>query len=106
MNNVNIIGRLGRDPEMAYFESGKAKTSFTIAVDSPSKEKKTFWFDVQCWDKTAEVVGEHCRKGRQVGITGRLEQQTWEDKNGEKHSRVIILADRVDFLAAPKDAEE
>lgn len=95
MNSVNLIGRAGKDPEMRYFESGKAKTTFSIAV---KKDKDTAnWFDIECWDKTAEFAGEYIKKGSQIGITGRLDVQSWE-KEGTKRSKVIIIADKIDLL--------
>ena len=95
MNSVNLIGHTGKEPEMKYFESGSIKTTFSIAVRK--SEAETNWFDCECWSKTAEFAGEYIKKGSHVAITGRLDVQKWE-KDGVKHSKVIIIADRIKLL--------
>lgn len=102
MNNINLIGRLGGDPEVKYFESGTNVAKFSIAVDRPQRngEKGSDWFACECWGKTAEVVGNYCRKGKQVGVTGRVEFEYWNDKNtGEKRSKPVVKVDRLDLLS-------
>ena len=87
MNNVVLVGRAGQDPEMKYFESGKVKTTFSVAVnrwDSKVKEEVTDWFNVELWDKIAEVAGEYAKKGRLVAIEGRLQLSKWKAQNGEE----------------------
>ena len=61
VNSVVVVGRVGQDPEMKYFDSGKVKTNFSLAVnrwDSRTKEEATDWFNIEVWDKQAEVAGE------------------------------------------------
>jgi single-strand DNA-binding protein len=95
MNNVAIIGRLTRDPE----RRGGVAVKFGIAHNSKSKgEEVTDFFDVCCFDKTAERVEQYMTKGQLVGITGRLSQNNWEDREGNKRSSVEIIANQVDFL--------
>lgn len=106
MNSVNIIGRLGRDPETRYTQGGSAVTNFSIAVDETYKETKTtHWFKIVAWAKTAELVQQYLTKGSLVGITGRLQTRQWEDKQGGKRESVEIVADRVQFLT-PKSENE
>ena len=65
INSVVIVGRAGQDPDMKYFESGKVKTSFSVAVSRWSKEgEKTDWFNIELWDKNAEFAGEYVKKGK------------------------------------------
>lgn len=99
MNSVNIIGRLGRDPETRYTGGGDAVSNFSIAVDNGfGDKKKTSWFKVTAWKKTAESVQKYLRKGSKVAVSGRLEERSWQDKGGEKRTSVEIVAERVDFL--------
>ena len=96
MNNVSIIGRLGNDPEMKYFESGKAKTKINVAVKGIKKDE-VIWVEVQAWDKLAELIGEYFKKGSQIGINGRLAIDEWEQE-GQKKSKTYIIAENIDFL--------
>jgi len=108
MNSINIIGRLGRDPEKRFTSGGTAVANFTIAVDDGFGEKKTTnWFQVTAWSKTAEFVDQYFKKGSKIAITGRLQEQTWQDKNsGEKRSKVLIVAERVSFVDSKNSQTE
>lgn len=102
MNNVNLIGRLGQEPELKYFDSGNVKASFSLAIDEGKDkegQKQTTWLDVEAWGKTAEIVGNYVRKGDQVGVSGRLQRQTWEAQDGGKRSKVLVIANRVHLLS-------
>jgi len=97
MNTVSLIGRLTADPEMRYLDSGKAIASFSIAITRTRDESD--FFDVQAWDKTAEVIVQYCKKGSQIGIEGRLKQERWKDReSGNNRSKVIIVANRIELL--------
>lgn len=103
MNTVSLIGRLTADPEMRYLESGKAITSFSIAITRTRDESD--FFDVQAWDKTAEVIVQYCKKGSQIGIEGRLKQERWKDRDsGNSRSKVVIVASRIELLGAREAA--
>jgi len=97
MNQINIIGRAVSDPEIRYTQGGKAISKVTIAVNNKYKKDEAYFFDTQSWDKTAELIAEHIRKGDQIGITGELQQQTWE-KEGKKQSKVIINIESITFV--------
>ncbi|OGI00234.1 MAG: hypothetical protein A2287_06455 [Candidatus Melainabacteria bacterium RIFOXYA12_FULL_32_12] len=104
INSVVIVGRVGQDPEMKYFESGKVKTAFSVAVNRWSKEgEKTDWFNIELWDKNAEVAGEYVRKGRLVGIEGKLEVSQWKDSEGNKRERFFIRANNLRLLGGKKE---
>lgn len=98
MNSINLIGRLTRDPELKYFDSGKAVAKFSIAVNRPTKDKVADFFDCEAWNQTSEIVGNYCTKGKQVGIQGRVEFEHWETKTGEKRSKPVVKVDRLDLL--------
>lgn len=104
MNSVNLIGRLTADPEVRYFESGKVIAKFSIAVNR-TKDESDF-FEVEAWEKTAEVVAQYCKKGSQVGVSGSLIQERWKDKTtGTGRSKVVIRCSRIELLGARPDGE-
>lgn len=104
INSVVIVGRVGQDPDMKYFETGKVKTTFSIAVNRWSKDgDKTDWFNIELWDKNAEVAGQYVRKGRLVGIEGRLDVSKWTDAEGNKRERHFIRAYNLRLLGGKKD---
>jgi single-strand DNA-binding protein len=113
LNHVQLIGRLGRDPEARFTANGKKYTTFTLAVDrlwksaDGEKQQATDWFLVNAWGKLAEVCLDYLKKGRLVYIDGRLRSERWEDKeNGETHSRTIIVANSMQMLDRKPDEEE
>jgi len=109
MNTATIIGRAGQDAEIKYFESGKVKTTFSLAVnrfDSKTKTEVPDWFNIEVWDKQAEFAGEYVKKGRQVAVDGRISISKWTDQTGEERERFLIVANQIRLLGSRKDAEE
>ena len=103
INSVVLVGRAGQDPEMKYFESGKVKTTFSIAVsrwDSKTKSEVTDWFNVELWDKLAEFAGEYVKKGKLVAIDGRLASSKWNDASGAQKERFFVRASNLRLLSA------
>ncbi|MFA6624413.1 MAG: single-stranded DNA-binding protein [Bacilli bacterium] len=101
LNRVVLVGRIVRDPELKRTNSGTSVTSFTIAVDNVTKagaEKTTSFIPCTSWNKTAENVAKYCAKGSLVGVDGRLNQRSYEDKSGQKRSVVEVIAESVQFL--------
>lgn len=100
MNNVVLIGRLARDPELRFIAgSGKAVANFTIAVNRDfGKEKQADFFRIVVWGKTAENVANYLAKGRLVGINGSLQTRSYDDNNGVKRYLTEIVANKVEFL--------
>jgi single-strand DNA-binding protein len=101
-NTVTVIGNLTRDPELRFTPSGQAVASFGLAVnrrwqDRSSGEwnEQTSFFDVKCWSQMAENVGESLSRGARVVVSGRLEQRSWETEQGDRRSKVEIVADEV-----------
>ena len=109
MNTVTVIGRAGQDAEIKYFESGKVKTTFSLAVnrrDAKTKEEVADWFNIEVWDKQAEFAGEFIKKGRQVVVDGRISISKWTDQAGEERERFLIIANNVRLLGSKRDAEQ
>ena len=109
MNTATIIGRAGQDAEIKYFESGKVKTTFSLAVnrfDSKTKTEVPDWFNIEVWDKQAEFAGEYVKKGRQVAVDGRISISKWTDQTGEDRERFLIVANQIRLLGSKRDAEE
>src|SRR5271163_3064672 len=103
INSVTIVGRSGRDPEMRYFESGRVKTTFSLAVNRPTKEKETDWFDIEIWGRQAEIAGEYVHKGSLIGVEGRLDFSRWTDDAGNKNQRPYIHATGLRLLGSKSD---
>ena len=103
ITSTTIVGNLTRDPEIRYTRDGQATTSLSVAVnrrwqDRTTKEweESTSFFDVVCWRDLAENVALiSLTKGARVVVTGRLEQRSWESDEGEKRSKVEIVADEI-----------
>ena len=104
INQVILMGRLTRDPEMRTTASGKNVCSVGLAVDRQGQEGQADFFDVIAWEKTVELVNQYLSKGRRCLIQGRLRQDSWEDKDtGKKRNRVEVVAFDVTFLDGPSD---
>lgn len=103
VNSVILVGRAGRDPEMRYFESGRVKTTFSLAVNRPTKEKETDWFDIEIWGRQAEIAGEYVRKGGLIGIEGRLDFNRWTDDSGNRNAKPFVHATNLRLLGSKRD---
>ena len=107
LNKVLLMGNLTRDPEVRYTPKGTAVTELGIAVnriytgENGEKREEVTFVDVTVWGRTAENVGEYLRKGRPVFIEGRLQLDSWEDKqSGQKRNKLKVVADNVQFLGS------
>ncbi|MBN1421583.1 MAG: single-stranded DNA-binding protein [Planctomycetes bacterium] len=104
LNRVFLIGRLTQDPKLRYTPSGTPVTDLRLAVNrtytDPSGQRKeeTVFLDVVVWRKQAEICCEYLAKGRQVMVEGRLTMDTWQGNDGQKRSRIRVVADRCQFL--------
>jgi len=98
LNRVEIIGNVGKEPEMRFTPSGKPVTSFSVAVNSKYGETETTeWFNIVVWNKLAETCNQYLAKGRQIYVEGRLQTQKWEDDKGT-HYKTEVVASKVLFL--------
>jgi single-strand DNA-binding protein len=101
-NNVTVIGNCTRDPELRFTPSGMAVATFGVAVNRRWQNRSTneweeavSFFDVTAWQQLAENVSESVQKGTRVVVAGRLDQRSWETQDGEKRSKVEIVADEI-----------
>lgn len=99
-NAVSIVGNVTREPEMRFLPGGAGVASFGMAVNRKRKQgdewiEEVSFFDVSCWQSLAENVADSVTKGMRVIVTGRLEQRQWETSEGEKRSKVEIVAESV-----------
>ena len=97
MNKCIMMGRLTRDPEIRYTADQKPVASFTLAVEKLDKEHTADFFDCTAWGKTEEIVGKYWKKGMKALITGRLENQTWTTKEGQKRTATKINVNEIEF---------
>ena len=107
MNKAIIMGRLTKDPDVKYTQTGKVVTQFTLAVDRPFKDaqgnKETDFIPVVLWGKTAELVGNSCQKGHRLLVEGRLQIRSYDAKDGTKRWVTEIIASSVEFIERKAD---
>ena len=101
-NNVTLVGNCTRDPEMRFTQGGQAIATFGLAVNRRWQNRQTqeweeavSFFDVVAWGQLGENVGETVTKGTRVVVTGRLEQRSWETQDGDKRSKIEVVADEI-----------
>ncbi len=101
-NSVFLVGNITRDPELRFTPSGQATATFGLAVNRRWQNKQnneweeaTSFFDIVCWREMAEHASESLTRGSRVMVSGRLEQRSWETQDGDKRSKVEVVADEV-----------
>ena len=108
LNHIDIMGRLVRDPELRRTGSGKAVTSFTVAVDrdfgGSGQEKKADFIDFVAWQQTAEFVAKYFQKGKMIVVSGSLQNRDWTDKSGNKRKSAEVIANNCYFGEPKRDA--
>ena len=100
-NLVILTGRLTKDPELKYGASGTAYCKFTLAVNRMKKDDPADFIFCSAFGKTAELIAEYVKKGNNLGVQGRLQQDTYE-KDGEKISKTGVTVDKIEFLESNK----
>lgn len=104
LNRVMLIGRLGKDPELQYTQSGQPVCSMSLATDESYKDKdgnkvdKTEWHRLQAWGKTAELMAKSLKKGSLIYVDGKLQTRSWEDQQGQKRYTTEIVVRNMQFL--------
>jgi single-strand DNA-binding protein len=108
LNVVSLVGRVGTEPDVRYFESGSVVCKLTLAVDRRSRNNdQPDWFNLELWGKTAEVAAQYVRKGSLIGVTGALKFDHWKDRTtGMDRSQPVIRVDRMDLLGSKRDSEQ
>ena len=106
-NTVMLLGNCTRDPEVKYTPKGSAVTDLGLAVnrfyptDNGEKREETTFVDVTMWGRQAEIAGEYLKKGRPVFIEGRLQLDTWDDKQtGQKRSKLRVVCENFQLLGS------
>jgi single-strand DNA-binding protein len=111
INKVILIGRLGKDPEVKYTNSGTPVAKFSLATDevfkdrSGEQQRRTEWHNIVAWNKLAEICGEYLTKGKQVYIEGSIRSRQWEDQSGNKRTAYDIVAREMKMLGSKADSE-
>lgn len=108
MNSVILIGRLTRDPELNYTQSGQAVANFTLAVDRPKRQGEDQGADfirIVVWGKQAETCNSYIGKGRQIAVSGRIQTGSYKNRNGDTVYTTDVVAERVEFLGSRPEAK-
>lgn len=112
LNKAQIIGRVGRDPEMRYSNTGEPIASFSVATSERYKDKatgnaveKTEWHNVTAFKRLADIIGEYVKKGSLVYIEGKLNTRKWQDKDGQDRYTTGIVANEMKMLSSRGDAK-
>lgn len=105
MNKVQLIGRLGADPEVRYLDNGDAVATFSMATsekwndkNTGEKQERTEWHRCVAWRRLGEVCGEYLKKGKQVYVEGKLQTREWTDKDGVKRYTTEIVLSNMEML--------
>lgn len=111
MNKVIMMGNLCHDPELKYTQSGTAVCDMSIALNYTSgkgeqKKEEVSFIDLTAFSKTAETAAEYLKKGRQVIVEGRLQQDRWETPEGQKRSKVKVIVERLTFVGGQQKAAD
>ena len=112
VNKVLLLGRLTKDPELRYTPSGAAVCDLTVAINHVYKTKEgekkedACFVDVTVWQKQAENCAEYLKKGSSLFVEGRLVQDRWEDKDGQKRSKLKVQAGSIQFIGGRPQGSE
>ena len=109
LNQIVLVGRLVKTPEVISSESGKSMTYLTLAIPRSFKnaygEYDTDFIDCVLWNTVAETTSEYCKQGDLIGIKGRGQSRMIEDKDGNNYKKIEIVAEKVTFLSSKKEEE-
>ena len=106
MNKSILKGRLARDPEVRYTQSGKAVASFTIAMDRPHKQdaqQQADFLPCVAWEKTAEIIGNNCTKGQEILVEGRMQVRSYEAQDGSKRYVTECVINNMEFCGSKQN---
>ena len=104
INSVSLVGRAGADPEIKNFDSGASVTKFAIAVNR-RKEEMPDWFNLEIWGNQAQIAFDYVKKGSLVGIVGRLNIESWPDRNtNETRFKTVVRVDKLHLLGSKRNS--
>ena len=111
LNKVTLIGRLGNDPEVRHMPNGNPVANISIATSrrwkdkqSDEKREETEWHRIVCFNRLAEIVGEHLKKGSMIYIEGRIRTNKWQDQSGQDRLTTEIVAEQMTMLDRKNDS--
>jgi len=105
INSIVLSGNVVSDPESRNTTTGKSVATFRLAVNNPLNDKDTVFIDVDTWEKQAEFVSKHVKKGSLVSVVGRLKQDSWE-KDGKRVYKILAVGEKVNFVGSKKKDSE
>ncbi|UCC43979.1 MAG: single-stranded DNA-binding protein [Candidatus Zixiibacteriota bacterium] len=111
VNKVILIGRLGKDPELKYTPGGRAVCNFSMATSERwtgqdgQKNESTTWHNIVAWGKQAEIMKEYLRKGREVYVEGRIDNRSYDDKEGNKRYISEVVVQQFRFIGSRESGE-
>lgn len=104
MNNVSLVGRLTKDPELRTIPSGSVTTSVTVAINRPfanqAGERIADFISVSVWNRQAENLAKYCKKGSLIGVTGRIQTRSYDSPDGTRKYVTEVLAENIQFLSS------
>lgn len=111
INRVTLIGRLTKDVELRQTKSEISVASFSIAnnksySNNGEKKEEVSYFNCTAWGKAGEIINQYMKKGDRIGIDGRLKQNSWQDKEGNKRYDIEVVVDNFQFLSSPKSTDQ
>ena len=107
MNKVILVGRLAQDPEVKYTQSGKAVSTFSLAVSRRvgQGQESTDFIPIVAWEKLAEIIGNNLTKGRRILVEGRLQIRSYEAQDGQKRRVAEVIAQNIEFLDSKREGQ-
>ena len=109
LNQIVLVGRLVKSPEVIETESGKSTPYLTLAIPRSFKnadgEYDTDFIDCVLWNTVAETTSEYCKQGDLIGIKGRVQSRMVEDEDGNNYKKIEIVAEKVTFLSSKKEED-
>ena len=105
MNNVTLMGRLTRDPELKYSQAGKAYCRFTVAINRDFNKDEADFINCLAFGKTAETIAEWLGKGRRIAIVGRIQTGSYNNKEGQRVNTFEVVVDKFEFVDSAKSEE-
>lgn len=105
MNNVTLMGRLTRDPELQYSNNGTAFSKFSIAVPRDFKRDETDFINCLAFGKIAETIAEYLKKGKRIALQGRIQTGSYNNKEGQRVNTFEVVVDKFEFVDSAKSEE-
>jgi single-strand DNA-binding protein len=112
VNTVHLIGNLGGDPDIRYTPNGVAVANASLAVNESwtdkegQRQERVEWVKLVFWNKLAEVVGEHLRKGAPIYVQGKLQTRSWEDQSGQKKYTTEVVVSQMNMLGSKQENQQ